>query len=209
VTRRRIPKLTLTQPASIVVSDGKDSYQISASGFQQGDPLSSLLFSLSIPQTLEDLHRALKGHGDFLLLLYYPSPHSPLLPPFPPAMFSSSAHHALFIRTPRHNRTQSKRIFSPPIPPLRFLFQSKRPDLPFCVFFLPAETLEHSQHSQLEEISMPEPFDALHPASFDWTSFSNKAGRDCYINYGTQEKQKLKKRQPVVSITSFLFAVWL
>jgi hypothetical protein len=122
VTRRRIPKLTLTQPASIVVSDGEDSYQISPSGFQQGDPLSSLLFSLSIHQTLEELQRALKGHGDFLLLLYYPSPHSPFLPPFPPAMPSSLTHHALFIRTSRHNRTQSKRLYSPPIPPLRFLF---------------------------------------------------------------------------------------
>jgi hypothetical protein len=56
---------------------------------------------------------------------------------------------------------------------------------------------------------MPEPFDALYPVSFDWTSLADKAGRDCYRNCGTQEKQKLKKRQPVVPIFSLVLAVCL
>jgi hypothetical protein len=106
-------------------------------------------------------------------------------------------------RTPRHNRTQCKRPSSPPIPPLRFLFHSKPPDLPLYVFFLPAETM---QHSQLEEISISEPFNALHPISPDWVSFSSKAGS---FFFRTHETQKFEKRQPVVSILSFVFVVCL
>jgi hypothetical protein len=73
--RRHGPELFQTaafvysQPTSIVVVDSVDVYRISsASGFRQGDPLSPLLFSLSIRQTLEDLQRTLEGHSDFLLL---------------------------------------------------------------------------------------------------------------------------------------------
>jgi hypothetical protein len=73
--RRHGPELFQTaafaysQPTSIVVIDSVDAYCISsASGFRQGDPLSPLLFSLSIRQTLEDLQRTLEGHSDFLLL---------------------------------------------------------------------------------------------------------------------------------------------
>jgi hypothetical protein len=44
--------------------------KLSSCGFRQCNPLSPLLFSLSIRQTLEDLQRTLEGHGDFLLLSY-------------------------------------------------------------------------------------------------------------------------------------------
>jgi hypothetical protein len=73
----------------------------------------------------------------------------------------------------------------------------------------PPSAVKTMQHSQLEDISISEPFDTLHPVSPDWASFASKAGRDYYRNRGTHKTQKLKKRQPVVSILPFVFAVCL
>jgi hypothetical protein len=103
-------------------------------------------------------------------------------------------------------KSKSKDFFLHPYLPLPFLHHSKRPDLPLCVSFLPAEIM---QHLQLEEISISEPFDALHPNSPNWVSFSRKAGKECYSICRTYKTQKLEKRQPVVSIISFAFAVCL
>jgi hypothetical protein len=65
------------------------------------------------------------------------------------------------------------------------------------------------QHSQLEEISISEPFDELRAISPDWASSASKARRKCYGNCRTQGRQKLKNRQLFVSILSFVFAVCL
>jgi hypothetical protein len=133
-----------------------------------------------------------------------PSPHSPLLHPCHSTIFSSSTHHALFIRTPRYNRTQSKRFFSPP--KLRpFVFFSISNTLSFhFVSSYRLETLQQSQHRQLEEISILESLDALHPISPDWVSFVSKTGRECYRNCQTLETHKRSLRKDSLSFPFFL-----
>jgi hypothetical protein len=63
--------LTLLGFPDQTIYDGEHAYRFSSSsGFRHGDPLSPLLFSLSIQQTLKDLQRTLKGYSDFLILSY-------------------------------------------------------------------------------------------------------------------------------------------
>jgi hypothetical protein len=93
------------QPNASVVSDRKDLYQISSSGFRQGDLLSPLLFSLSIRQNLEDLKQTLTTSPSFPTI---PTPLvlcQLLLSPPPQRL---QIHHHLLCRHPRQRNRDSR-----------------------------------------------------------------------------------------------------